>query len=226
MGVKFTEAQLAQVLQRQEMDREKRERKGIATRGEELEQPKKQKGKKKAKPSAKMQLTTIFEKIFDSEGLLKIIHREVKFDEERKWRFDYADEDLKIAFEIEGGVWGKSRHTSPIGYASDAEKYNSAALQGWIVLRYAHATQLLGGKGLLKYGRKRQVIECRGVVEDYKAAVRLRAEQKNPKVNQVVPSKIYQLMAEAGIEEVSVNEKLSTNGKPSHNTSTRRSYGN
>lgn len=62
--------------------------------------------------------------------------REYRFHEKRKWRFDFAIPALKIAVEIEGGTWGKSRHTTGSGFEKDCEKYNSATEFGWRVLRY------------------------------------------------------------------------------------------
>jgi hypothetical protein len=32
-------------------------------------------------------------------------------------------------------VWRGGRHTNPIGFIKDIEKYNAAALAGWTVLR-------------------------------------------------------------------------------------------
>jgi hypothetical protein len=61
--------------------------------------------------------------------------REYRFDEARKWRFDFAWPAAAYAVEIEGGTRGKSRHTSPTGYAEDCLKYNEAALDGWAVIR-------------------------------------------------------------------------------------------
>ena len=60
---------------------------------------------------------------------------EVRFDSSRRWRFDYASEARRIAIEIEGGVYSRGRHTRPTGFLNDIEKYNSATLQGWRVLR-------------------------------------------------------------------------------------------
>lgn len=54
----------------------------------------------------------------------------------RRWRFDYAWDHLKLAVELEGGVWVNGRHTRPQGYTNDAEKYNEAAIAGWRVLRF------------------------------------------------------------------------------------------
>ena len=65
------------------------------------------------------------------------IEKEYKFHPERKWRFDYAIPFLMVAIEIEGGLWVKGRHITPRGYLSDMEKYNSASILGWRVLRYA-----------------------------------------------------------------------------------------
>lgn len=70
--------------------------------------------------------------------------REHKFDEFRRWRFDFAwpDTDLagkpgmRLAVEVEGGRWGRGRHLRPGGFAEDCEKYNEGALQNWLVLRF------------------------------------------------------------------------------------------
>lgn len=61
---------------------------------------------------------------------------ERRFHPRRRWRFDLAWPAQKVAVEIEGGTWVNGRHTRPAGYAGDLEKYNSAALAGWLVLRY------------------------------------------------------------------------------------------
>jgi len=62
--------------------------------------------------------------------------REFRFAAPRRWRFDFAWPDSRIAVEIEGGIWSRGRHVRPAGYARDAEKYNAAAAAGWVVLRY------------------------------------------------------------------------------------------
>lgn len=60
---------------------------------------------------------------------------EYRFHETRKWRFDYANEKLKLAIEQEGGVWSGGRHTRGQGYINDMEKYNAASLAGWTLIR-------------------------------------------------------------------------------------------
>lgn len=62
--------------------------------------------------------------------------REYKFHPTRQWRFDFAFPDRMLAIEVEGGTYGKSRHTSGAGYAEDCCKYNAAIKLGWSVLRY------------------------------------------------------------------------------------------
>jgi very-short-patch-repair endonuclease len=64
---------------------------------------------------------------------------EYRFHPKRKWRFDLAYQAQKIAIEIEGGIWTGGRHTRPAGYEKDCEKYNTATLLGWRVLRFTPA---------------------------------------------------------------------------------------
>lgn len=61
--------------------------------------------------------------------------REHTFAKPRRWRFDFAWPDLMIAFEYEGGTWSGGAHTRGGHYRSDCEKYNTAALMGWLVIR-------------------------------------------------------------------------------------------
>lgn len=66
------------------------------------------------------------------------LREEYRFHPVRLFRFDFALPHLKIAIEVEGGVFGraKSRHTTGSGYTRDCVKYNLAAAEGWRVLRF------------------------------------------------------------------------------------------
>lgn len=77
--------------------------------------------------------------------------REFKFHDKRKWRADFRISNTKILVEVEGGVWTNGRHTRGTGYTADAEKYSTAASEGWIVLRFT-TEQVKAGKaiGLIK----------------------------------------------------------------------------
>lgn len=56
---------------------------------------------------------------------------------ERKWRFDFAwPAPRRIAVEVEGGTRGNGRHVRHAGFVNDAEKYNTATILGWRVLRF------------------------------------------------------------------------------------------
>lgn len=55
---------------------------------------------------------------------------------ERKWRFDYVIESLKIAIEYEGIYSEKSRHTTAAGFTGDTDKYNQGATKGWRIIRF------------------------------------------------------------------------------------------
>ena len=61
---------------------------------------------------------------------------EYRFDQARKWRFDIAIPDRKLAIEVDGGTWVGGRHTTGAGFRRDCEKMNAATVQGWRVLRF------------------------------------------------------------------------------------------
>ena len=60
---------------------------------------------------------------------------EYRFHPVRKWRFDYAWPEYKVAVEIEGGTWVGGRHVRPAGFNTDCHKYNEAISLGWKVIR-------------------------------------------------------------------------------------------
>lgn len=62
--------------------------------------------------------------------------REYRFVADRRFRFDLAVPDKRIAIEFEGGVWSRGRHTRGKGYVNDCKKYNLAVMHGWKLLRY------------------------------------------------------------------------------------------
>lgn len=63
--------------------------------------------------------------------------QEFKFHPKRKWRADFLITGTKILVEVEGGIWNGGRHTRGKGYSGDMEKYNSAAMMGFTVLRFS-----------------------------------------------------------------------------------------
>lgn len=60
---------------------------------------------------------------------------ELRFHPTRRWRFDCAWPDRKLAVEVEGGVYMQGRHSRGTGMEADAEKYAEAAIHGWTVIR-------------------------------------------------------------------------------------------
>ncbi|SRR6266446_2339022 len=69
--------------------------------------------------------------------------REYRFHKTRKWRFDYVL-SASVAVEIEGAIWQQGRHTRGKGYQADLDKYNSATMLGWRVLRFSTQDILRG----------------------------------------------------------------------------------
>jgi len=66
---------------------------------------------------------------------LPVPERQYRFHPARKWPFDFAWLDQMIAVEVEGGAWIRGRHTRGKGFLNDCEKYNSAVMLGWRLIR-------------------------------------------------------------------------------------------
>jgi very-short-patch-repair endonuclease len=62
--------------------------------------------------------------------------REYRFLHDRRFRFDIAIPEHKIAIEFEGGIFKRGRHNRGKGYSNDAKKYNLSTMHGWKLLRY------------------------------------------------------------------------------------------
>lgn len=82
---------------------------------------------------------------------LPIPQSEYRFAPPRRWRFDFAWPEHRIAVECEGGIWVGGRHTRGKGFEEDCRKYNAAIIQGWRVLRFT--SRMVGS------GEALQVIE-------------------------------------------------------------------
>lgn len=61
--------------------------------------------------------------------------REHAFHSARRWRFDAAWLEVRLACEIEGGIHSGGRHVRGVGFEKDMHKYNEAACLGWVVIR-------------------------------------------------------------------------------------------
>jgi very-short-patch-repair endonuclease len=73
------------------------------------------------------------------------VKKEYHFDKKRKFRFDFACVERKLAFEINGGIWTQGRHTRGAGFLRDMEKLNLACgFHGWTVLQFTPEQVLTG----------------------------------------------------------------------------------
>ena len=61
--------------------------------------------------------------------------REFVFWPGRRFRWDYAWPDVKLALDVQGSVYTQGHHTRGKGYEDDCVKANEAAIRGWVVLR-------------------------------------------------------------------------------------------
>jgi hypothetical protein len=71
---------------------------------------------------------------------LPVVH--YQFNEDREWEFDAAYPAHRLAYEVEGGTWMRTRngrsagHAHPVRFEQDAEKYNAAEMMKWTLLRF------------------------------------------------------------------------------------------
>ena len=61
------------------------------------------------------------------------LHSEYYFAKPRKFRWDFAHLESRIAIELQGGTYSKGRHTNGAALAREYEKLNIAAQKGWRV---------------------------------------------------------------------------------------------
>lgn len=61
--------------------------------------------------------------------------QEYKFHPTRRWKFDFAWVERKIAIEINGGSWVSGRHNNAVSLELDYEKLNEAQMMGWQVFQ-------------------------------------------------------------------------------------------
>lgn len=80
------------------------------------------------------QVTTLHDKVLAQLVGFPDPATELLFHPKRKWRFDYAWEEQKLALEVHGGIHSGGRHTRGRGFVEDRAKMNEATLLGWTVL--------------------------------------------------------------------------------------------
>jgi very-short-patch-repair endonuclease len=60
---------------------------------------------------------------------------EYRFHPVRKFRWDWAWPEARLALEVEGGVWSGGAHGRGTGIVRDMEKSTLAAEEGWRIIR-------------------------------------------------------------------------------------------
>ena len=122
---------------------------------------------------------------------------EYQFLGDRRFMFDYAWVDKRIALEVEGGIFIRGAHGSVGGILRDIEKYDLAAVTGWIVLRVV-AEDLLKSRtfemvrrAIQAHGRESETwkqIECPNPTEPQMEADLLLSPGRKPRRRKAVPS--------------------------------------
>ena len=92
------------------------------------------------KPNPKL-YSRLITSYWESLGLPSPI-RELRFHAQRKWRFDYAWPEARVALECQGGIFSKGRHTRGAALLKEWDKLNTAAVMGWRIL-YCQPSDLM-----------------------------------------------------------------------------------
>jgi len=86
--------------------------------------------------------------------------QQFRFAKPRRWAFDVAWPNHKVAVELEGIYGrGKSRHRTRGGYHNDCTKYNAGVERGWYILRYTY--KHLDEDPQVVFDQIRKVLEAR-----------------------------------------------------------------
>jgi hypothetical protein len=72
---------------------------------------------------------------------------EHKFHPTRRWRFDHAWPDHKLALEVQGGIFISGRHSRGAALLKEHEKLNAAASLGWRVC-FVTPKQIANGEAI------------------------------------------------------------------------------
>ncbi len=64
---------------------------------------------------------------------------------DRRWRFDWAWVEDKVALEVQGGCWTHGKHSRGKGQLNDFAKANRAVVLGWKLL-YCTPSQIESGE--------------------------------------------------------------------------------
>jgi hypothetical protein len=90
-------------------------------------------GAKDVAPLRRIMLTALCDRVTKQTGCYWL--PEFRFSDTRRWRFDAAFPEKKVALEVDGAIWTQGRHTRGAGYLKDLEKFANAAVLGWRVIR-------------------------------------------------------------------------------------------
>ena len=88
----------------------------------------------------------LFQAHLDAINCPTMLHQ-YRFHPDRKWAFDFAHVDTKVAIEIDGGEFAFGGHNRGAQMARDYEKRNEATLLGWRVFQ-------LTGQMVNRHGRE------------------------------------------------------------------------
>lgn len=108
-------------------------------------------------------LEELFKLQLRAHKLDSLFVRECLFHPTRKWRFDFSCESMRIAVELQGGVFGKkSGHNSGVGIRSGMEKLNEAQRLGWRVYQF-YVDEVKSGQA---------VLYIKAVIDEHKARLK------------------------------------------------------
>jgi very-short-patch-repair endonuclease len=86
----------------------------------------------------------------------------------RNWRADFGWPFIRLIVECEGGIWSAGAHVRGTGYSEDLEKYNTAEIMGYMVLRFTKEMVESGAAlAVIERGMKRRGVKMIGGKLEY-----------------------------------------------------------
>lgn len=133
------------------------------------------------KPKFKLPIEVLVEHVCKTLGIPAPVDKrtgETRVVSTRAWRIDFAWPEVKVALEVDGGIWrkGGGAHSRPRNIMRDMEKSNAMEALGWRLIRARPEEIVVGSTAMVLLGEvyRQRVYGVPPDVEEIAAAVAIK----------------------------------------------------